>query len=180
VSPDRRITPSLKSLETVVIGLVVLNVLIIVVAVLSFTVFSKPDEFQPFNLPQQNVLNRLPSHGSQPAMTVGSIVVVRGTKCNTTDSPVPYHGVAKDWASVDPPGSHYSQSAGAKVLPPGCHTKTYYNVMPPTVIRQVEVLLTSRSYVVWQLDGQLTAEHENGATRSWTTEPFYIYPKGTS
>ena len=135
-------------------------------------------EFQPFRFPEQQVLNRLPGKGDVPAARLGDAIVVRATKCNTSDRTFNVTAIVS-WASVDPPGSIYGFSAPGGSVSPGCVTRTFVNHVPDSAVEQMKTLLVSRPYVVWQIRGAQTAAIKNGATRVWTTEPFYIYPKET-
>lgn len=157
---------------------IVVNVAVIV-ALSALWWTSRSHEFQPFRFPEQTVLNRLPGHGDQAAVRINQSIVIKGTKCNTSKRTFGTHGI-KVWASIVPPGNSISFSAASGAMHPGCRTQTFVNVVPPTVVAQMEKLLQTRDYVVWQLRGTLTAEAENGSTRTWETEPFYVYPREQS
>jgi hypothetical protein len=152
--------------------------LVVIIALISLLYYStRPSEFQPFEFPEQTVLNRLPGHGDTPAILIGQSVVVRAKKCNTSNQTFGVHGV-KVWSSVSPPGNAISSGPLAGFpMKPGCVTKTFVNTVPVPVTEQMRALLKNRPYVVWQIRGTDTAEHEHGASRSWQTEPFYVYPK---
>lgn len=166
---------SWRAMQVFLIATIVFNLLILA-AMSSLWWSSRNTEFQPFRFPEQQVLNRLPGKGDVPAAHVGDDIIVRGTKCNTSDQTFDVTAVVS-WASVDPPGSLFSFSAPGGPTAPGCVTRTFVNHVPDTTVDQMENLLLTRPYVVWQFRGAQTAVAKNGATRVWSTEPFYIYPK---
>ncbi len=163
-------------IRNVLFGMVSLNFLIIIGLGVALYL-SRNDEFQPFKFQPQTVLNRIPNHGSVPAAWLGDPVVVRGEKCNTSKRTFTTHST-KAWTSVSPPGNTISFTTAGKEIKPGCKTKVFINAVPPAVLAAMTELLKKLPYVVWQITGTVTAEVHNGATRSWHTEPFYIYKKG--
>lgn len=169
---ERRIDSATRN---ALFAIVAVNLIVIIVLGLALYE-TRRGEFQPFRFPEQKVLNRIPGHGDEPALWLGQPVVVRGEKCNVKDEAITVHG-SKAWLSVLPPGNSVSTLTGSHVYKPGCVTRTFVNVVPSAVVAQMEELLRSRSYVVWQITGTLTSEHVRSSTRSWRTEPFYVYRK---
>lgn len=162
-------------MRNVLIAMVAINFMIIMA--LGFVLYTTRDtEFQPFQFDPQSVLNRIPGHGDVPAAWLGEPIVVRGRKCNTTDRTFTTHAT-KAWTSVSPPGNTISFTTAGKEIKPGCTTRVFVNAVPVAVLQTMAELLKTLPYVVWQVTGTVTAEVHNGATRSWQTEPFYIYPR---
>lgn len=156
-------------------------VAILAIAAVAFTTVlivnaSRPDPFDPFQLPDQPVLSRVPGTAG-PATTYGGDLIVQGTKCNLSGHTVSLTSVSV-WASEVPPGTVIPDARGLGALPPGCTTTRFVNPVTPELEGADRRLRASGvRHPLWRLTAELTPQGKDVVARSWRTEPFELVPR---
>lgn len=136
---------------------------------------SRPEPFDPFQLPDQTVLSRMPGV-NVPAAKYTELLKVRGTKCNLEARPVSLTSV-RVWATEAPPGTIVFDARGVGALPPGCTTETFQNPIPAAVLVADRRLRSSGiKHPLWRITAELTPQGKHVIARSWRTEPFELVP----
>ncbi len=112
----------------------------------------------------QTVLSRVPGVGG-PAAWAGGTVLIRGTKCNASDTPVAVTGAT--YLVSEQPRTMTLLLQGAGVREPGCTTFTFANSLPPGVA-------AGR----WRVEGVEEAVQGGDHQRKpWYSEWFAVVPK---
>jgi hypothetical protein len=164
----------LTSFNAVIIALAILALSL---AVLSLPGRIRTEPFDPLELPQQQVLNRVDGVMG-PALRLGEELRVIATKCNKSGQDLGVSGRIV-WRSVDPAGTQVDGTGGSTIRAgsPRCFERSYSNPIPDGVVTRTSELL-SQGYprVVWQLDGVETPLGPGAVPKAWHTEPFAIVP----
>jgi hypothetical protein len=157
--------------------IVALAILALSLAVLSLPNRIRTEPFDPLELPEQKVLNRIDGV-TGPALHLDEDLKVYAQKCNNSGQDV---GVAGRiiWRSVDPAGTQVDAGGGSSIRTgtPRCFERNYSNPIPDGVVARTRELF-DQGYprVVWQLNGVETPLGPEAVPKAWSTEPFAILP----
>lgn len=157
--------------------IVALAILALSLAVLSLPQRIRTEPFDPLELPEQKVLNRIDGV-TGPALRLDEDLRVHAKKCNNSGQDV---GVAGRiiWRSVDPAGTQVEAGGGSSIRTgsPRCFERSYANPIPDGVVtRTRELFEQGYPRVVWQLNGVETPLGPQTVPKAWSTEPFAIVP----
>ena len=160
-------------------GVAVVAMTLLVVATV-YVVVLKPGPYNPLGeYPVQQVVSTVPGVMG-PAVHVGGVVIVEGTKCNESGEVVGIEA-SLAWSSIDPRvGSVQIFDAVPGTREPGCPAFHFENEMPAEVIRRTQAaFVRGHDAVVWQIAGvetPISPDGHRGNPRAFQTQNFTIVP----